>query len=573
MAVDNDHPCPARSPAHGGNHYRRAAERPFTRAERESVTLLFGSLSEAHDRLLTASLRGLGYHAEAIPMPQRADLQRGRELCNTGQCNPIYFVAGSLLNHLERRCQERGLSRAQAAERYAFVIPGSCGPCRFGMYEAEYRQALAKAGFPGFRVIAFDKKGGGDGHPEDGHGNGLSIHLGLYLAVLDALLTADNLNAVFHRARPYAVDPEAVAATRERCLETCEDALARPRPEPKPGALAYLLHRATPLRDPADAARLLDRLRDRRCIDALETCRGLIERGFEVDYLRPRPLVKITGEFWAQTTEGDGNFRMFRFLEDEGAEIQVEPVAGWVDYMRHGLHHQLEERRAGRSGTGRWRQRIGDRVRHWLIDRVGDLLHREYDRMRRALGDCAAPLTDQRTLERLGRPYYNPRITGGEGHLEVAKTLYYHRHRLAHMTLSLKPFGCMPSTQSDGAQAAVQADYPEIRFLPVETAGEGEINAYSRVQMALGEARESARRELQEALRRTGLEVDELQRWIAVHPRLRSPLYPIPRHGEVISRAARFVHHVARLRANHGHRQRGPTPLTQAHDEASHVGR
>ncbi|WP_242464073.1 activator of (R)-2-hydroxyglutaryl-CoA dehydratase [Halorhodospira halophila] len=549
--------------ARPGRHYRRPVERPFTRAERDRVTLLFGSLSVAHDRLLTAAIRGLGYHAEAIPTPRRRDLQTGRELCNSGQCNPVYFVAGALINHLERRRSERGLDRDEVADRYVFVTPGSCGPCRFGMYEAQYRQALAKAGYPGFRVIAFDKKGGGDGHPDEGYGDGLAVDLGLYIAVLDALFMADVLNATFYRARPYATDAAAADRTFETCLTECEQALGRPRPDPRVTVTARLLAAVTPLPSAADAARLLARLRDRTCTDALARCRRIIEEGFEVDYLRPRPLIKITGEFWAQTTEGDGNFRMFEFLEAEGAEIQVEPVAGWVDYMRYGLHGQLEEARAAedppagaRSGQALLRVAT-TRVRHWLIKQTGRLLHREYDRMRAALRDCPAPLADQRTLERLGRPYYHPRITGGEGHLEVAKTLYYHRHRLAHMTLSLKPFGCMPSTQSDGAQAAVQADDPDIRFLPIETSGEGEINAYSRAQMALGEARESARSEFRDALARSGHDLATLRAYIAERPQLRSPLYPIPQSDAAISRAARFVHHLAERMPT---RAEGPRP-------------
>ena len=35
---------------------------------------------------------------------------------------------------------------------------------------------------------------------------------------------------------------------------------------------------------------------------------------FPLDRTRVKPIVKITGEFWAQTTEGDGNFNMFKFL-------------------------------------------------------------------------------------------------------------------------------------------------------------------------------------------------------------------------------------------------------------------
>jgi len=38
-------------------------------------------------------------------------------------------------------------------------------------------------------------------------------------------------------------------------------------------------------------------------------------------------IVKITGEFWAQTTEGDGNFNMFRFLQREGAQVLVDRSA------------------------------------------------------------------------------------------------------------------------------------------------------------------------------------------------------------------------------------------------------
>jgi predicted nucleotide-binding protein (sugar kinase/HSP70/actin superfamily) len=40
-----------------------------------------------------------------------------------------------------------------------------------------------------------------------------------------------------------------------------------------------------------------------------------------------KPVINITGEFWAQTTEGDGNFNMFAFMEKEGAQVLVEPIA------------------------------------------------------------------------------------------------------------------------------------------------------------------------------------------------------------------------------------------------------
>ncbi len=127
----------------------------------------------------------------------------------------------------------------------------------------------------------------------------------------------------------------------------------------------------------------------------------------------------------------------------------------------------------------------------------------EYHKIVNSLGGIAHHLADQYELQRLGHPFYNSRAGGGEGHLEVAKNIYYSNKDLAHMVLSLKPFGCMPSTQSDGAQSAVVSNYKDMIYLPVETSGEGEINAHSRVQMALGEAKNKAKKEFAAALEET----------------------------------------------------------------------
>ncbi len=165
----------------------------------------------------------------------------------------------------------------------------------------------------------------------------------------------------------------------------------------------------------------------------------------------------------------------------------------------------------------------------------------------RALGGVADRLVPQAELARLAHPFYHSMTRGGEGHLEVGKTVYYTTHRHCHMVLSLKPFGCLPSTQSDGAQSAVAARLKDLIFLSIETSGEGELNAHSRVQMALGEAKAAARREFDEALSRTGRTLDEIRPYVAGHPELRRPFYRVPRHDGVAGTAANFVLHVARL--------------------------
>jgi predicted nucleotide-binding protein (sugar kinase/HSP70/actin superfamily) len=172
----------------------------------------------------------------------------------------------------------------------------------------------------------------------------------------------------------------------------------------------------------------------------------------------------------------------------------------------------------------------------------------EYHKIVDALGGIAHRLADQYELQRIGHPFYNSRAGGGEGHLEVAKNIYYSNKDLAHMVLSLKPFGCMPSTQSDGAQSAVVSNFKDMIYLPVETSGEGEINAHSRVQMALGEAKNKAKKEFAETLERTGLTLDECRAWVDAHPEARRPMYTVPHTKGVVGLAANFVHHIAERR-------------------------
>jgi predicted nucleotide-binding protein (sugar kinase/HSP70/actin superfamily) len=175
------------------------------------------------------------------------------------------------------------------------------------------------------------------------------------------------------------------------------------------------------------------------------------------------------------------------------------------------------------------------------------LFRREYERCRKALGGTAHKPVCQMHLERLAHPHYDAHLDGGEGHLEVAKNIHYHNQKLCHMVLSLKPFGCMPSTQSDGAQAAVISRYSDMIYLPIETSGEGEINAHSRVQMALGEARRKSREEFAVALATTGRTVEEIRAYVAGHAELRSALYKVPKDKRYAGTAANYVTHVAEL--------------------------
>jgi predicted nucleotide-binding protein (sugar kinase/HSP70/actin superfamily) len=90
--------------------------------------------------------------------------------------------------------------------------------------------------------------------------------------------------------------------------------------------------------------------------------------------------------------------------------------------------------------------------------------------------------------------------------MEVGKLIQSVEHRKAHMVISIKPFGCMPSSGvSDGVQSLITARHPEAIFTAIETTGDGEVNVQSRIQMDLFKARKRAEAEYQSAVARTGL--------------------------------------------------------------------
>src|SRR5690606_2253055 len=78
---------------------------------------------------------------------------------------------------------------------------------------------------------------------------------------------------------------------------------------------------------------LADTFRSRgNVMRALYRCRRRLAK-VEIDRSRVKPVVSLIGEFWAMTTEGDGNYHMQRFLEQEGAEVDIQGITNWLLFL------------------------------------------------------------------------------------------------------------------------------------------------------------------------------------------------------------------------------------------------
>jgi len=399
-------------------------------------------------------------------------------------------------------------------------------------------------------VLLFQQTGGLEQGADDA---GLEANTKFALMLLTAFLFGDILNDLASQIRPYEVVPGQTDRVFDGILEDCGRMLREwSAREFKAGLGARLMSRLALRTDPDMLQHLIEQLLKDGFGESLEDFRKRINRGIVVDYTRPKPAVKVIGEAWAQMTEGDGNYRMFSYLEQEGAEVIAETISSWVNYLLYAEKWRLLDEGADTTPrlfdfAGRFRRVFKHRKQVLLLTLGSKLLEREYTRISARLGGTTHPQADHPTLRKLARPFFNYKISGGESHLEVGKTIYYSINGLAHMVLSLKPFGCMPSTQSDGTQAAVVGRYPEILFLPIETSGEGDINAYSRVQMVLGDAKARCKQEFQKAVERSAYPLEAIRRFCGSRPELQRPLQHVPRERGVVGRAANFVSYVAAL--------------------------
>ena len=549
---------PALSNMKKTQHYRRPFERPFTAEERSTVTILVGGLTRKHEELIRAVFQGSGYRCELLPMPDQDAFLLGKEFGNNGQCSPAYFTSGALIQYL-RNLESDGMSRRDIVDNYLYFTAGSCGPCRFGMYAAEYRLALQNAGFDGFRILRFQQD---EGIKQRTQAPGLQYTIDFGLGMLKVLFLGDILNDLTHNIRAYEVNPGETNTVMDLCIrDLCDHLSEYKAPELSESVPRYVtsyLAKRNFLRGLLSFIfKMNQHLHGKEFQEVLTRCRRRID-GIAIDRTKLKPIVKIIGEFWAQTTEGGGNYRMFDYLEREGAQIQPEAIGTWITYLLANGRMQLYPKRGMDSQCNepgrwdlnkRWRNELSFQKKRALLSFGEYYYSRLYNQVIAALGGTAHSLVPQDKLAHLADPFYRALARGGEGYLEVGKNIYYHTNKLCHMVLSLKPFGCLPSSQSDGIQSAVISRHKDMIYLPIETSGEGEVNAHSRVQMALGEAKIKAKAELQEALAKTGKRIDDIRAFVAQHSELSRPFYKVPRHPGTTGVAANFVLHVSDLMA------------------------
>ncbi|MBI5380534.1 MAG: CoA activase [Opitutae bacterium] len=363
-------------------------------------TVHLRELPQRHERLLipymgdgsavlAAGLRGLGLEAESLPPPDLAALRSGRRHTSGKECLPMALTLGSLLTRLETAAPD---------EKFVYLMSGTCGPCRFGVYNLLNQIVLRRLGCQD-RVRIWS--------PCD-TGYFADLPPGFALLALSGLMAADLLLAALHDTLATETRPGAANAIHRRALADLLDLMSRRAPDTRnlPAALWQV------------ACGRLFGIRDllTRAATEFAAVRGAADV----------PTVMVVGEIYVRSVPF-ANDDIVAQLQRRGLRVRLAPVHEWLEYCDH-LY---------RRTTTPWQ--LGAHLRSALQDRIHHVTCAAVDAV---LGGPPRPATGE--LLAAARPYLRDDLHG-EAVLTLGAPLVAWRQGHIHGALSVGPHECMPN--------------------------------------------------------------------------------------------------------------------------------
>ncbi len=276
-------------------------------------TVLFPRMGRGAE-VLAAVVRGAGIPAESLALPTPETVRLGRRHTSGKECLPMTVTLGSLLERLER---ERG-----SHERFAFFMPGSHGPCRFGAYRNLHQLVLDRLGWSD-RVRIWSPPFGDyfAGFPP-----------GMKAIAFTALSACNTLEAALHDVRPVELRPgDATAVFDPAWRELTELVEERMRGDLSAGRALW----------EAGSGRLYGMASLlRRAGSAFAAIKGD----------RAIPTVLVTGEVYVRAEPGANDAIVDR-LEERGLRVHLEPTIdfvqwsdtlAWTNGEKHGAADRVE---------------------------------------------------------------------------------------------------------------------------------------------------------------------------------------------------------------------------------------
>jgi predicted nucleotide-binding protein (sugar kinase/HSP70/actin superfamily) len=374
---------------------------------------------------VAACFRAYGQPAEVMPLADENTLLQGRKFTTGKECLPCTITTGDMLKVIKADGFE--------PDRAAFFMPGSSGPCRFGMYSCLHRLVLRYAGAANIPVISPNQDS--NFYREFMQSIDGTAASGFMKNVWVATVGIDLLRKLILRLRPFAVDAKEAQQVYERVVK-----------------------------------QYIGAVENRWSLARMRKLMGDIADEFTAVQLDPnlrKPRIGIVGEIYVRS-HPFANMNVIARLEELGAACDLASMAEWIYYTNF-TRRKMAQRRG--------------QMRNFFTNVAQDYFQHKIERtLAEPLEEKFGKLAEEPTehVIKLAEPYFHYSFEG-EAILTVGKMVEYH-HQGFGGAINVMPFTCMPSTVVSTQTMRLSADCGDMPILNLSFDGQEDSTLTTRLE-------------------------------------------------------------------------------------------
>lgn len=368
-----------------------------------------------------AALRAHGINAKLLPPPDDKSLAWGRRCLDGKECLPCTLMTGDMM----RLLKEDGVDPAKAA----FFMPGSCGSCRYDLFNTLQR-------------IVFEEQGIGEAVLVDEYRNANrklhAIMSGVSCGMLSwrGFIAVDILEKLRLHIRPYEIG----AGDADRVYHECLDRLVA----------------VVEARGDVEQAVI-------RMVEAM--------RAVAVDRRVPRPLIGIVGEAYLRNVDYASN-NIIQTVEQMGGEIRMPAI---MEVLWYSLYKQRYFQELGRHRF----KAFAHRVQHGILNRIER-------KMRHHAASVLPDPYEKPIWDVIAQSGLN--LDAGLG---FGASVEMARAGVSGIIHAI-PFNCVPGMVIQGLEGRFRSLFPGIPFMTVGYSGQPDLGVRVRLEALVHQCRDHA---------------------------------------------------------------------------------
>lgn len=406
----------------------------FLKSMKKTHTILIPSMLDVHFALFEKVLISSGYNVEIMQNKGNDVVAEGLKYVHNDTCYPALLVIGQFIDNLNHR---------DDLDKLVLLITQSGGGCRASNYLHLLRKALKKAGYGFIPVVSLNASN----LEKD---SGLELNFSLIKKLAAAMTYGDQMMYLYNKVRSYEKNKGEAKILIDKWTTTLASQFERNK-----GTSYFAIKRNL-----------------KKIALDLDTV--------ELD-LNIKPKVGVVGEIYIKYA-ALGNNDLEQFLIDEGAEVHVPGLFGFILYC---LYNNLYDHEIYGGKKNKKANRI-NRLIIWYVGKMENLIIKSISKTK------FTPMTKFEHTKELSNGILHHGVKMGEGWLLTAEMVELVQTGYKNIVCA-QPFGCLPNhICGKGVMKTIKSLYHEANIVAIDyDPSATRVNQENRIKLMLAIAKET----------------------------------------------------------------------------------